>query len=166
MLDENNDPVVESEEAVDTDETTAESEEKSSSDEVVVYTQEENEPTKKDEEDEDDTPEQISLEEIVEVEEKKSAHDDFDWTIGRKHSLAYDEKEIQKYLNDYDQSLKKLQEFSIVKGRVSAITPSDVVLDINYKSDGLVSSSEFRDMPELAVGDEVEVYVEQTEDEK
>lgn len=164
MLDENNDPVVENEEVETAVEETTESDD-ASSDDVVVYTEKETEPNKE-EEDEDDTPEQISLEEIVEVEEKGSAHDDFDWTIGRKHSLAYDEQEIQKYLNDYDQSLKKLQEFSIVKGRVSAITPSDVVLDINYKSDGLVSASEFRDMPDLAIGDVVEVYVEQTEDEK
>ncbi len=108
----------------------------------------------------------ISLEEIIEVEETVTPHDDFDWSIGKKHSLTYEQAEIDKYLADYDQSLTKLQEFSIVKGRVRAITPGDIVLDINYKSDGLVSSSEFRDMPDLAIGDEVEVYVEQTEDDR
>jgi len=137
-------------------------EETESTEEVVIISEEVKETVV--EVEEEIEAEKISLEEIIEVEETKSAHDDYDWSIGKKHSLTYEQAEIDKYLKDYDQSLTKLQEFSIVKGKVRAMTPSDIVLDINYKSDGLVSASEFRDMPELAIGDEVEVYVEQTED--
>jgi len=132
-------------------------EETESTEEVVIISEEVKETVV--EVEEEIEAEKISLEEIIEVEETKSAHDDYDWSIGKKHSLTYEQAEIDKYLKDYDQSLTKLQEFSIVKGKVRAMTPSDIVLDINYKSDGLVSASEFRDMPELAIGDEVEVYV-------
>jgi small subunit ribosomal protein S1 len=59
---------------------------------------------------------------------------------------------------------KSVIENEIVKGRVTSINDGDVVLDINFKSDGLVSLSEFRDTPDLAVGDTVDVYVEQQED--
>ena len=97
---------------------------------------------------------------------QETAHDDFDWTIGKKHSHTYTEEEIAKYNSDYDKSLKILEENVIVTGKVTSFSSGDVVLDINYKSDGLISGSEFRDMPELSVGDEVSVYVEATEDER
>ena len=99
-------------------------------------------------------------------EKKSSAHDDFDWSISARHTLSYSEKEIEQYLKDYESSLSSIMENEIVKGTVTSINGGDVVLDINYKSDGLVSLSEFRDMPELGVGDVVEVYVEHQEDER
>lgn len=139
-------------------------EETTESEEVIIISENVTSEAPKEKEETEIQPDNIRLEEIIEVEESSTAHDDFDWTIGKRHSHTYEQKEIDRYLADYDQSLKKLEESSIVKGKVSAITPGDVVLDIDYKSDGLVSSSEFRDMPELAIGDEVEVYVEQTED--
>ncbi|MEL6989134.1 MAG: S1 RNA-binding domain-containing protein, partial [Bacteroidota bacterium] len=95
-----------------------------------------------------------------------SAHDDFDWSISNKHTLAYTDDEVAKYLAEYESTLNSVTESEIVKAKVSAITSGDVVLDINFKSDGLISLSEFRDMPELKVGDEVDVYVEQQENEK
>ena len=98
--------------------------------------------------------------------EEKSAHDDFDWSIGNQHVLTYTEEETIKYLEEYEQSLNSVDDNEVVSGRVSAISSGDVVLDINYKSDGLVSLSEFRDMPDLAVGDHVDVYVEQKEDDR
>ena len=106
------------------------------------------------------------------VEEKKPAyvpvpetpHDEFDWTIGNKHTLTYTEEETLKYLKDYEKSLSSIAESEIVKGKVTAIHAGDVVLDVNYKSDGLVSLSEFRDTPDLKVGDFVDVYVEDKED--
>ena len=60
--------------------------------------------------------------------------------------------------------LDAVLENEIVKGFVTSINGGDVVLDINYKSDGLIPLSEFRDIPGLAVGDYVDVYVEQQED--
>ncbi len=93
-------------------------------------------------------------------------HDDFDWSIGNKHNLAYSETEIDAYLKEYQQSLGSLSENEVVNGIVTYIGGGDVLLDLNYKSDGLVSHSEFRDTPDLAVGDSVEVYVENKEDVK
>ncbi len=93
-------------------------------------------------------------------------HDDFDWEhSGQKHVVDYTEEEYQKLLKEYESTFSHIQEGDIVKGKVTAIQDGDVVLDINYKSDGLVSLSEFRDMEDLKVGDEVEVYVERLEDE-
>ncbi|MBR9922074.1 MAG: 30S ribosomal protein S1 [Bacteroidetes bacterium] len=93
-----------------------------------------------------------------------SAHDDFDWEVTNKHTLPYSEDEIAKYTEEYDNTLTSVRENEIVKGRVTSIQDGDIVLDINFKSDGLVSSSEFRDTPDLAIGDEVDVYVEMQED--
>jgi len=98
------------------------------------------------------------------VEQERTAHDDYDWTIGNRHTLNYTEKEIEDYLKDYEQSLTSLNESEIVEGKVTYIGNGDVVLDINFKSDGLVAHSEFRDMPDLAKGDVVKVYVESKED--
>jgi len=65
----------------------------------------------------------------------------------------------------YEQSLVFLNEGHIVKGKIVAITRKDVFVDIGYKSEGVVSLSEFRNAGELKVGDEVRVLLEQKEDE-
>lgn len=93
-----------------------------------------------------------------------AAHDDFDWSVGKRNTFKYSSDEEKRYFEQYDNSLNSVSELEVVKGRVTAIHSGDVVLDINYKSDGLVSLSEFRDMPELKVGDYVDVYVENKED--
>lgn len=110
------------------------------------------------EEDEEEEP--IVLEDV----QVGGAHDDFNWSVGNKHSAAYSEEESKQYLEQYESTLRDVIENEIVSGKVTAISTSDVVLDINFKSDGLVSLSEFRDTPDLAVGDLVDVYVEQQED--
>ncbi len=94
------------------------------------------------------------------------AHDDFNWGAANKHGQAYSEAEHNDYLAQYDETLTALLENEIVKGRVTAINAGDVVLDVNFKSDGLVSHGDFRDIPDLKIGDEVEVYVERQEDER
>lgn len=98
------------------------------------------------------------------VEAPKTAHDDFNWNAGKRNSMRYSEQELRDWEKAYDNTLTSVAESEIVKGRVTAISGGDVVLDINYKSDGLVSLSEFRDMSEIKVGDYVEVYVEKQED--
>jgi small subunit ribosomal protein S1 len=105
---------------------------------------------------------------VVEEEEAvvETAHDDFDWSVGKRNTLAYTEQEIGDYLETYDATLTAVDENEIVSGKVGAITDGDVVLDIGYKSDGLVSLSEFRDTPDLAVGDYVDVYIETKEDKR
>ena len=109
----------------------------------------------------DDNP--LSAEEIAMA---NSAHDDFDWGNTAKHSLPYTEEETKAYKEQYEATLSSVIENEIVKGVVSTINDRDVLLDINFKSDGLISLSEFRDLGELNVGDIVEVYVEKQEDDR
>ena len=126
-----------------------------------------NDATQGDDSDDDLTPEKVDIE--VEDENSQLAstpHDDYDWSLGNKHQLNYSEDEINNYLKDYENSLNSISEFELVTGTVSSINDGSVLLDINYKSDGLVPLTEFRDNPDLAVGDKVEVYIEAKEDER
>lgn len=95
-----------------------------------------------------------------------SAHDDFDWARGKRGQILYNDDERTSLMSQYDNSMKSLIVGEIVKGRVSAITGNDVVLDISYKSDGLLAVGDFRDIPDLKIGDYVDVYVESQEDAK
>jgi len=95
-----------------------------------------------------------------------TAHDDFDWAKGPKGHNNYSDAQTAEYTEIYNETLNSIKELEIVAGRVVSITDSDVILDLSTKSDGLVSRSEFRDMPDLAVGDVVEVYVETQEDKR
>ena len=114
----------------------------------------------------------IEIEDISDVEleqskeEVQTPHDDFDWSVGKRNTVKYTEAEKNKYFAEYDNSLNSVAELEVVKGRITAIHSGDVVLDINYKSDGLVPLSEFRDTPDLKVGDYVDVYVENKEDQR
>ncbi len=92
------------------------------------------------------------------------AHDDFNWSMDKRGAIAYGDAERSSYLSQYDATLRNVNENEIIKGMVSAVTSGDVVLDINYKSDGVIPASEFRDMPDIKQGDIVEVYVESQED--
>jgi small subunit ribosomal protein S1 len=116
----------------------------------------------------ENTAEEQTKETVVESTERaprvETAHDDFDWSIGKRNTHRYSDADIKKWEETYDATLSSISESEVVKGRVTAIRSGDVVLDINYKSDGLVSLSEFRDTPDLKVGDEVDVYVEKQED--
>ena len=93
-----------------------------------------------------------------------TAHDDYNWGVGKRRLGAYTPEEEKEMLDAYDASMRAIEEFEIIGGRVTAITGGDVVLDLNSKSDGLIPLSEFRDTPDLKVGDIIEVYVEQQED--
>ncbi len=93
-----------------------------------------------------------------------TAHDDFNWGLGKSGQNNYSSELANNLLNEYDQTLNSIKEFEIVAGKVVAMLDSDVLIDLNYKSDGLVPLSEFRDMPGLKIGDLVEVYVENPED--
>lgn len=92
------------------------------------------------------------------------AHDDYDWAVSGKRGYVYSKDDTERYVAEYEATLTSVQESEIVSGYVTSINDGDVVLDINYKSDGLVPLSEFRDFPDLKVGDTVKVYVEQQED--
>jgi small subunit ribosomal protein S1 len=95
-----------------------------------------------------------------------TAHDDFDWSVGKRQQVFYTPEQREQMAAMYDETLNEVIENDVVKGRVIGIANGDVILDIRHKSDGLVSLSEFRDKQDLQAGDEVEVYVEQQEDER
>jgi len=64
----------------------------------------------------------------------------------------------------YNESIVKVEEGGIVKGKIVGITKKDIVVDIGYKSEGSISISEFQDPESLKIGDEIDVYVESKED--
>lgn len=118
-------------------------------------------PAQEEEEDEDDGLDNLGDNPNA----NQGPHDEFDWTLSKKE-LPYSQDQIDTYLTEYESTMTALSDNELVKGKVTSISGGDVVLDIGYKSDGLISTSEFRDMPDLAVGDSVEVYIERQEDER
>ncbi len=94
------------------------------------------------------------------------AHDDFNWAAGKKSGKAYTSDERKELEAQYDNTMTALSEGKVVYATVTSMTEGDVVLDISAKADGLISLSEFRDIPDLRVGDRVEVYVESQEDKR
>jgi small subunit ribosomal protein S1 len=102
--------------------------------------------------------------EQVQEEALSTAHDDFDWSIDKRNVTSYDKSEREKYDEVYDKTFKQINDNEMVNGTVVAMTKTDVVINIGFKSDGLVGLNEFRDIPNLKVGDEVEVMVAEKED--
>ena len=94
----------------------------------------------------------------------QTAHDDFDWSIDKRNVAAYTKEEKEKYDKVYDNTFVAITDGELVKGLVVGMTKTDVVVNIGFKSDGLVSLNEFRDTPNLRTGDEVEVMVVEKED--
>jgi small subunit ribosomal protein S1 len=93
-----------------------------------------------------------------------SAHDDFDWSVDKRNVTSYTQDEKEKYEKVYDSTFVTITDGEMIKGIVVGLTNTDVVLNIGFKSDGLVSLNEFRDLQGLKVGDEVEVMVVEKED--
>ena len=111
-------------------------------------------------------------EEGVEIDEADQSgstgegHADFNWNMtARSAASRYSQEERTAMEKQYEDSMTNISESEIMSAKVSSIIDGDVILDLNYKSDGLLPLSEFRDQ-DLEVGDTVEVYVEQQEDEK
>ncbi|MCX6200343.1 MAG: 30S ribosomal protein S1 [Bacteroidetes bacterium] len=98
--------------------------------------------------------------------EVSTAHDDFDWNVDKRNVVTYNDADRKMYDVQYSSTLKTIENDEIVKGTVVAITNTDVVLNIGFKSDGLVPLSEFRDIEELLIGGEYDVYVVNKEDRK
>ena len=107
--------------------------------------------------------EAVAIEKFVYTPEPETPHDAFDWTVDKRNVSFYTAEQIAAMENEYTSSLITLNDNEIVKGTVASITKADVVLNVGFKSDGLVSKSEFRDMPDLKIGDIVDVYVVTTE---
>ena len=90
--------------------------------------------------------------------------DDFNWDEFENGGSANVSKEdLEKA---YDETLNKVSEHQVVEGTVIAADKKEVIVNIGYKSDGIIPASEFRYNPDLKVGDKVEVYVENQEDAK
>ncbi len=88
--------------------------------------------------------------------------DDFNWEEFENGSSSSVSKEDQA--KAYDTTLNKIQDHEVVEGSVISIDKKEVVVNIGYKSDGIIPASEFRYNPDLKIGDKVEVYVEDQED--
>ena len=89
---------------------------------------------------------------------------DFNWDEFENGTVAnVSKEELDKA---YDETLNKVADHQVVDGTVISVDKKEVVVNIGYKSDGIIPASEFRYNPELKVGDTVEVYVENAEDKK
>ena len=90
--------------------------------------------------------------------------DDFNWEEFENGTPAgVSREELDKA---YDETLNKVADHQVVEGTVISIDKKEVVVNIGYKSDGIIPASEFRYNPDLKIGDKVEVYVESAEDKK
>ncbi len=89
---------------------------------------------------------------------------DFDWDMDNKKLGGYSDAERAKLEVLYTTTLSSINKGEIISGTVVSMNTKDVVLNIGFKSDGMVPLSEFRDTPGLKLGDVVEVFVEDQED--
>ena len=90
--------------------------------------------------------------------------DDFNWDEFENGTTAgVSREELDKA---YDETLNKVADHQVVEGKVISVDKKEVVVNIGYKSDGIIPASEFRYNPDLKIGDMVEVYVESAEDKK
>ena len=98
------------------------------------------------------------------VKETLAAHDDFDWSIDKRNVAQYSKEDQNRYDKVYEETFIQIEDGEIVNGTVVAMTKTDAVVNIGFKSDGLISLNEFRDMQGVNIGDVVEVMVVEKED--
>ncbi len=91
--------------------------------------------------------------------------EDFDWDAYEKGDVISEKShvELEKI---YDGTLNAIKDHEVVEGTVTSMNKREVVINVGFKSDGIVPMSEFRYNPDLKVGDKVEVYIESQEDKK
>ena len=90
--------------------------------------------------------------------------EDFDWSMDKAGFGNYNTAKQQEMVSLYSNSLKSLTQNELITGTVVAISEREVVVNVGFKSDGIISRNEFKDLNELKVGDSVEVYLENVED--
>ena len=115
------------------------------------------------EEEEDDDIDHLA--EIRKAQREKISAE-FDWNNYTNKGEIYSSNVRADYEAQYDKTLSTIAENECIDGTVISMNKREVVVNIGYKSEGVVSLNEFRYNPELAVGDKVEVYVESQEDKK
>ena len=99
------------------------------------------------------------------TEEVKTAVADFDWDA-YEHGETRGNKSREELVKTYDESLNTVKDKDVIEGTIIAINKREVVVNIGYKSDGIIPVSEFRYNSEIKVGDQVEVFIENQEDKK
>ena len=87
----------------------------------------------------------------------------FDWDA---YESAQQGAQNEETLAKYDQTLNAIKDNEVVEGTVISINKREVVVNVGYKSDGIVPATEFRYNPDLKVGDRVEVFIQSQEDKK
>ncbi|HMB17543.1 MAG TPA: 30S ribosomal protein S1, partial [Candidatus Paceibacterota bacterium] len=116
------------------------------------------------EEEKSEAPQEESKKPLDDKKEETPQQEEFDWDNIDADTDDYKPEEREKYQQLYDQTLSTIKEKEVVEGTVVSITKKEVVINIGYKSEGVVSKSEFRHNPDLKPGDKVEVYIESQED--
>jgi small subunit ribosomal protein S1 len=89
---------------------------------------------------------------------------DFDWDNAGKKAISYNSTERSRLENLYEKSLSSVNDHEVVEGTIVGMTSKDAVINIGYKSDGVVALSELRYDPDIKIGDKIEVYIESKED--
>jgi len=107
-----------------------------------------------------------SKKEAPKAEKQSKETKEFDWSSLEAGIDAYSEKERGDLEQLYNDTLNTVTEKEVLEGTVISLNKREVVVDIGYKSDGIVSLNEFRYNPDLKVGDKVDVYIESLEDKK
>ena len=96
---------------------------------------------------------------------KNSPIEDFDWEAYEKGETA-GEKSREELTRTYDESLNTVKDKDVIEGTIIALNKREAVVNIGYKSDGIIPMNEFRYNPDIKVGDTVEVFIENQEDTK
>jgi small subunit ribosomal protein S1 len=95
----------------------------------------------------------------------ETAHDDFDWSVDKRNVTYYNAEEKAKYDHVYENTFKQINDGEMIQATIEALTKTDAVVNIGFKSDGLISLNEFRDIAGgIKVGDIIEVMVVEKED--
>ena len=106
---------------------------------------------------------EVNLEPILIVEKAQAKVEEFDWDRASRNDM-YSAKERTDFEKEYVTTLTEIIDKQVLDGTVVKITDREVVVDINFKSDGIISFNEFKYNSDLKVGDTVEVLVEKQED--
>ncbi len=96
---------------------------------------------------------------------KNTAVEDFDWDAYENGTTSH-EKSREELTRTYDESLNTVKDKDVIEGTIIALNKREAVVNIGYKSDGIIPVNEFRYNPDIKVGDTVEVFIENQEDKK
>ena len=102
---------------------------------------------------------------IISQPQNATAHDDFDWSVDKRNVASYPQEKREQLEKVYDTTFKQVSDSELLTGTIVGLTKTDVIVNIGFKSDGLISMNEFRDMGgNIKIGDEIEVMVVEKED--